>query len=269
MARDDALLAASHTGDILRSADRGATWRVVGQARGALALLLSPATADGWIGTVQGALLVSHDAGATWQAATSPCPGQSILAIAASPTYAQDRSLLLGAATPAGSGQQSRLSIWRSADAGGSWRQAATHATPAGWLAIVIPPAGRADPAAQAILATGQHALYPSPRDGGAWVATTVEPSGASVLGLAACANADRQSAVFAATGTGVFRSTNNGRTWELFTEGLALPTPPSLDPRTPIAPSLAFVSLALVDRAGGRSLYALSLGGVVWRRAL
>jgi len=252
MARDDALLVASHAGDILRSTDRGETWRIVGQARGVQTLLLPPETADGWAGTAQGELLVSHDHGATWQKGTSSCPEQSILAIAASPSYASDHTLLMVTATPATRHKPTRLTLWRSADAGATWHQIAVQATSVGSLDIAIPSGVRQDPAARAILATGPHVLCPPQSGGGTWIPVTVDPSGANVLSVVTAGEADHSQSVFAATGGGVFHSADGGRSWEPFMEGL--------DPRT-------FTSLALVSGPEKHSLYALSLGGIVWRR--
>jgi photosystem II stability/assembly factor-like uncharacterized protein len=64
----------------------------------------------------------------------------------------------------------------------------------------------------------------------------------------------DRGGVLFAATGTGVFRSIDGGRTWHPFMEGLV---------------SQSFISLALVSRENKNSLYALSLGGLLWRQEL
>ncbi|RPJ43351.1 MAG: hypothetical protein EHM21_11665, partial [Chloroflexi bacterium] len=186
MARADVMLAASHTGDILRSTDRGDTWHTTGQAHGLQALLLAPGSADGWAGTAQGELLVSHDDGATWQDGGAPCPGQSILSFAASPDYARDHSLLMGAAVPASIHRPAHIDVWRSTDSGATWRQVAAQPTSAGWLDIAMPSGMHQDPTARAILATGQHLLYPSQSEGSAWVPTLVDPSGANVLSVVA-----------------------------------------------------------------------------------
>jgi hypothetical protein len=78
-----------------------------------------------------------------------------------------------------------------------------------------------------------------------------VDPSGANVLSVVAD---DQGEAVFAATGSGVFRSRDGGHAWEPYSDGLAPGT---------------YLSLALVSGPAGRLLYALSLGGNLWRRAL
>ncbi len=117
-----------------------------------------------------------------------------------------------------------------------------------------MPSGAHHDPAAQAILATGPHVLYPSQSEGSAWVPATVDPSGANVLSVVAASEAGHGESVFAATASGVSRSGDGGHSWEPFMEGL--------NPRT-------FMSLALVSGPEKHSLYAMSLGGVLWRREI
>jgi photosystem II stability/assembly factor-like uncharacterized protein len=253
-AGEGVLLVASHTGGILRSADGGETWQTAARAEGVQTLLLVSETGEGWAGTARGELLVSSDGGATWRDGLVPCQGQAILSIAASPHYARDRSLLMGTAIPAEARKPARVAAWRSADGGATWQPIVTETTSAGWLDIAMSSGTQGDPTVQAVLATGPYLLCPPQSDGHRWTSTKVDPSGANVLSVVRTGRIDQGEQLFAATGNGVFRSVDGGHTWNSFMDGL--------DPRT-------FMSLALTSCGGKHSLYALSLGGTVWRREL
>jgi len=248
------LLLASQQNGILRSIDDGNTWEIVDQTPGVQALLVEPATGEGWAGTVDGKLLVSQDGGATWQDSGTPCEGQEILCIVASPTYAKDHTLLMGTAIPATVTKQARIAVWRSTNGGATWRQITTQITSARWVDIVMPTGVLENPAQQAILATGPFCLRPLRRAKDVWISTRVDPSGANTLSVVGIGEVDGGGVLFAATGTGVFRSVDGGRTWHSFAEGLA---------------SESFISLALVSREGRDCLYALSLCGTLWKREL
>jgi hypothetical protein len=250
----DILLAAGHGGEIVRSVDGGRTWEIAGNARGVRALLLLPETGDGWAGTVEGRLLATRDNGATWQMVGMPCQGQEILSIAASPRYSDDHSLLMGTAVLASPTGEARVAVWRSVDGGATWRHVMAQATPARWADIVIPSGAPGNPLERAALATGPHVLFPSPEPERGWTGTIVDPSGASVLSVADTGETDQGRQLLAATGTGVFRSADGGRTWIPFLEGLS--------------PQI-FLGLAMVSREQQQSLYALGLGGVIWKREL
>lgn len=250
----DALLVAGHGGEIVRSVDGGRTWEMAGNARGVQALLLLPETGDGWAGTAEGRLLTTHDNGATWQMVGMPCQGQEILSIAASPRYRDDHSLLMGTAALASPIGEAGVAVWRSTDRGSTWRHVTAQATSARWADIVIPSDASGNPLERAALATGPYVLCSSPEIEGGWTSTIVDPSGASVLSVVDTGETDHGRQLLAATGTGVFRSADGGRTWIPFMEGLS--------------PQI-FLGLAMVSRERRQALYALSLGGVIWKRDL
>jgi len=254
VAHENALLVASQSGGVLRSTDNGKTWETVSQTPGVRALLLVPETGDGWAGTMEGKLLISRDGGATWQDGASPCYGQEILSIVASPSYVDDHTLLMGTAIAGTITKPARVALWRSTNDGATWRQITAQNTSARWVDIVMSSGVLDNPAEQAVVATGPYCLRPLRQAKDVWLSTTVDPSGANTMSVVSIGELDRGGALFAATGTGVFRSIDGGRTWHLYTEGLG---------------SQSFISLALVSEEKKHSLYALSLGGIIWKRDL
>ncbi|OGO06855.1 MAG: hypothetical protein A2Y73_00760, partial [Chloroflexi bacterium RBG_13_56_8] len=147
------LLVASQEQGLVRSADGGLTWGLVEQTVGVQAVLLLPNGGEGLAGTVSGQLLATHDAGKTWQEVESPCEGQEILSLVASPNYTEDHALLMGTRIPSEGKRQSRISVWASKDSGASWKQITVQNTPARWIHIAIPLGVAEDAADQAVLA--------------------------------------------------------------------------------------------------------------------
>ncbi|MBN1401672.1 MAG: hypothetical protein JXA74_12590, partial [Anaerolineae bacterium] len=247
------LLIVSEQGGILRSADGGQSWSTVCSEEGLQTLLLLHDSARGWAGTADGRLFISEDGGQTWAATESPCEGQEILSIVASPDYDTDATLFMGTAIPATGNKQARVALWRSTNAGATWRQLTTQTTPARWVDIAMPE-GVENPAEQAVVATGPYCLRPLRRAKDVWISTTVEPNEANVLSVLALGEIDQGGLLFAATGGGIFRSADGGRTWQPFSAGLS---------------SQSFISLAGSHEDDKDVLYALSLGGSLWRREL
>ena len=251
------LFVAGQDSGILKSVDKGAHWRVVARVDGVQSLLLTPEDdvdgrrSSGWAGTSDGRLFLTHDAGDTWVESESPCSGQAILAIVASPNYAQDHTLLMATSIPPEGSKAARIGVWRSTNSGATWRQITTQATPAGWVDIAMPLGVTDNPADQAVLATGPFCLRPLRRAKDVWISTRVDPSGANTLGVVAIGEVDGGGEMYAATGSGVYRSLDGGRTWQPFRDGLG---------------SMSFIGITAVVRDDGYTLYALSLGGVMWK---
>ncbi|MBM3188851.1 MAG: hypothetical protein FJZ90_09035 [Chloroflexi bacterium] len=239
---------------LLRSADGGESWEFVCQEAGIQAVLVLPDGSRGWAGTSEGKLLSSSDGGRTWGYVTSPCEGQEVLSIVASPAYAQDHTLYMGTAIAPTGNQQARVALWRSTNGGETWRQLTTQVTTARWVAIEMPEGADGDVASQAVVATGPFCLRPLRRAKDVWISTRVDPKGANALSVAVVGEIDEGGQLFAATGNGVFRSIDGGRTWHPFSEGIS---------------TQSCVSIRAVPSGDGQALYALSLGGTVWKCAL
>ena len=247
----EAFLVSQNSG-ILRATGELAQWEVVDSTIGVQALYM--AGRDGWAGTMDGKLLKTLDGGTTWSEAESPCDDCEILSIVASPNYVQDRTVLLGAAVEATASQQARVGLWRSTNSGGTWRAVTTQVTTARWLDIAIPDNSDSDPADRAVLATGPFCLRPLQRAKEVWISTRVDPSGANTLSLLVLGDLDSNSLLYAATGNGIYHSVDDGRTWQ---------------PSSGETATQSFVSLASQRLDDEHAVYALSLGGVLFRKAL
>ncbi len=253
IAPDGALLVGSQQDGILRSADQGASWELVYEGVGVQAISLAPDKV-GLAGTIDGTLLASLDGGLTWNMAQTPCENQAILAIVPSTTYEQDSTVLMGSSIVSAGAGDARVILWRSTDRGATWRQITAQTTDARWLDIAMPSGVAENAASQAILATGPYCLRPLRRAKDVWISTHVDPNGANTLSVVAINEVDNNGMIFAATGAGIYRSIDGGRTWQRYREGMT---------------NSSFVSIIATQDEGVHTLYALSLGGVLWKRAL
>ncbi len=243
------LVAGQFTG-VLRS-DDGANWALALPQEGVQAIGMAPDGLSGWAGTDQGKLFTTSDGGRSWQQIESPCPGQEILSIVPSPTFDRDHTVYLGSAQGETANLQPRVVLWRSTNGGADWRQVTTQVTDARWIDIAMPRGVTDDVASQAVLVTGPYCLRPLRRAKDVWISTKVDPNGANTLGLLMLGELDGDGVVYAATGNGIYQSIDAGRTWERFAEGLA-------------AESL--ISIVHAGSNGSGALFALSLGGLVWK---
>jgi photosystem II stability/assembly factor-like uncharacterized protein len=248
------LLVSTLAGDVMRSTDGGTTWRTVAHVPAVRCLLVESRTGHGWMGTSDGRLLASYDGGATWEAISPPCRGEEILSIAASPNYEDDGTLLMASAVPSDADGQSRLCVWCSMDSGATWQQIACRQAPVGRVDIAFPSGVTADPLERAVVSAGPLCLHPVLRGSRDAVSVAVDPCGANILSMVAVDDVRREGELYASTASGVFRSTDSGQTWGLFDAGLS---------------GVLFVSLAVVPAPSHDSLYALSLGGLLFRRDL
>jgi hypothetical protein len=248
------LCVASQQSGILRLAAEGESWEVVLPVAGVQAVALAPSGGDGWAGTSEGKLYSTIDGGVTWQEAASPCEGEEILLMAVSPTYEQDHTLLMGTAVGATTMRQARVALWRSTNGGANWRQVTTQVTDARWIDIAMPSGITEHAVDQAVLATGWYCLRPLRRAKDVWISTRVDPQGANTLSVIALGEIDRGGTLYAATGTGIYRSIDGGRTWQPFMAGMS---------------TESFISIVAAREGEQYVLYALSLGGSIWRRDL
>ncbi len=249
----DEILVASHSCGILHTTDRGASWQVVCQVEGIQVIALAT-DGNGLAGTAEGELYITLDGGKSWNSTTSPAVGQNIIAITFSPNYAQDHIILMGTAVSATPSQQARVALWRTTNGGTNWRQLTTQVTSARWLDIALPYGVKDRVVDQAIMATGPFCLRPLRRAKDVWISTRVDPSGTNALSVISVGEIDSGGILYVGTGNGVFRSIDGGRTWHAF-----------LQPEE----AQSFISLTLTNQDDQYVLYALSLGGHIYKHSV
>jgi photosystem II stability/assembly factor-like uncharacterized protein len=249
----DELLVISQSAGILSTTDRGTTWRVVHQAEGIRVIAITTG-GYGLAGTVDGKLLASYNDGVEWVEVPSPCNNQEVLKIAFSPNFAQDRIVLMGTAIAANASQQARVAMWRSTNGGSVWRQVTTQVTAAHWLDIALPMGVNERAVEQAIMATGPFCLRPLRRAKDVWISTRVDPSGTNALGVVALGEIDAGGLLYVATGNGIFRSIDGGRTWHAFLQ---------------TEEAQSFISLSATREGDHNVLYVLGLGGRIFKHTI
>ncbi len=252
---DQVLLVSSVMSGLLRSTNGGASWDVVQEGSDVLALLVAPGGAEdqrAWAATATGEVLFSADLGKTWTTLSTDAEGDRALLLAASPHIAEDNTLFLGTAAEVGWRKQPTIHVWRSTDGGQTWRKILDQHTSAAWLDAVLPLAPARKPYDGAFFATDTQCLRPLQGGRDVWVGTQMCQDAPNVLGLAVEGDPNHGGALYSATSSGVFRSQDGGRTWHLINTE---------------ANSGSYVSIALgTDDKGRRALYALELGGRLWR---
>ncbi|MGI6368065.1 MAG: WD40/YVTN/BNR-like repeat-containing protein [Anaerolineae bacterium] len=249
------IFVSSHEHGILQQASSGRSWRVRNDTSGVSAVTIIPSEGLGWAGTAEGKYLMSKDGGTTWVPENDgPSKSQAVLTIVASPGFEEDHTIYVGTAVAATRRTKGRVVLWRSRNKGRTWHQVTTQETESRWMDITMPLDATDNPADQAVVATGPFCLRPLRKAKDVWISTAVDPAGANVLSILATGEVDNGGVLYAATGNGVYRSNDGGRTWHSFSEG---------------AEGKSFVSLALGRVGDEPAIYALSLGGLLYRRTL
>jgi photosystem II stability/assembly factor-like uncharacterized protein len=259
---------------IFRSRDGAASWEPV-EAKNlpgpAGALAIAPASGNGrtmlLAVTLNGDLHGSEDGGATWQP-LGRFGGAGVVALAVSPGYAKDKTIVVGtrAALP-NDYFNSALSLWRSTDGGATWDRWMEERGRSA-LPLAIPPGHLGDGA----LYVGLDGVIAKPirntwRRGGpstaarvpVWITVRLaDEQGYSpaITGIVVSPQYRSDNTVFVATSAGIFVSRDAGRNFAQWSGSMGA---------TPV------VALAVTGRAGGERgeqwVYALGLGGTIWRR--
>lgn len=252
-----------------RSTDGAASWAPVGgqglpEAAGAIvagpavpgkpALLLAV--------TLGGQLFASDDAGESWRPLGDGFGGAGVITLAVSPGYAKDQTLFAGTRRLIADGSgDSALTLWRSTDGGAHWsawleergRSALPLAVPPGYLgdgALYVGLDGRVAKPIRNTWRRGGGERLP------VWTSVELadaEGKLAAITALATSPHYRQDNTVFAATNAGIFVSRDGGRKYEHWSGGMGA---------SPV------VAIAVTPKyADGQSVFALGLGGAIWRR--
>lgn len=271
IAPEDGTLYAATASGIYRSGDGAASWRAVGGAglpgpAGAIAVAPSASGRPQLLlaVTLNGQLHASEDAGETWRPLGEGFGGAGVIALAVSPGYARDRTIFVGtrAATPDGA-RDGGLTLWRSPDGGGRWdrwldergRSALPIAVPPGHLGDGSLYVGLDGVIAKPIKNTWRRGSTGASRMP-VWItARLADERGESpaITAIAVSPDYRNDHTVYVATSGGIFVSRDAGRHFAPWSGGMG---------------SAPVVALAVTGKLDdGQWVYALGLGGTIWRR--
>jgi photosystem II stability/assembly factor-like uncharacterized protein len=264
---DDRRLFVATAEGIYVSADAGAHWQpaltgfkpsaaraVVGGPPGPLvphgSSLILAALASGGV-------LASDDEGASWRSLGESFGAADIVSVTVSPDYARDRTIFVGARN-SHLGERGELVLWRSVDGGMVWQRWLVERD-GDLLPVAVPPGYSV---AEAVLvALGNRVMKPlrdarEVRSGERrpiWRGVEVGGPETVATDLSTPLDADNARVVFAATSTGVHVSRDGGEHFAMW-GGDGGPT--------------AVVAVTVSPGyARDRLVYALGLGGTLWRR--
>jgi len=245
-------LASTFEGGLIRSVDGGSTWEQVGgEANGVRSVLLSPdfeQDQTAWAGTEGGEILVTRDAGKTWDGVGSPCGGEPILRLAASPGFGQDRTLFAGTFLAGDGDRASAVRVWRSSDGGARWQAYLERESPSAWLSLALPPSTTPGAYNAGVFGIGSRVFRPS---GGRRVEEVISPDEPVILDLIAVPCNEKGADLYAATSQGVFARMKGAERWKSVSEGLS--------------DELILCLLPSPNYAEDGLLYALGVGSILW----
>jgi photosystem II stability/assembly factor-like uncharacterized protein len=201
-----------------------------------------------------GRLMLAGDGGASWRSLDGSFEGGEVLALAVSPSFAQDRTMFVATAGPAHEDGLRDLVAWASTDGGTTWERWLEERGAPPMQLLVLPTSERV------VVGLGGRVLRPlrSAREvrrgvrRPLWSSTDL-PGGAVIAGLTASPTYAQDRTLFAATSLGVYVSRDGGDRFTAWSEDL---DPPAM---VEVTVSPAF--------AEDRQVYALGLGGTIWHR--
>jgi hypothetical protein len=207
-----------------------------------------------------GTLLASEDGGITWKRLDTPFGEAEVVAQALSSAFATNGTMFVATAGPLHQGERREIVVWASTDRGQHWeRRLEEHGAPPVQL-LALPPNPFGD---TVVVGLGGRLLRPLGRAQEVrrgtrrplWSEVALPGPPAALTGLAASPDYHQDRTLFAATSTGVDVSRDGGERFTAWNDGLELPAVVA------VAPSPAY--------AQDRLVYALGLGGTIWRRVV
>jgi photosystem II stability/assembly factor-like uncharacterized protein len=205
----------------------------------------------------RGRLLASDDGANTWRTLADAFDGAEVISLALSPGYARDRTLFVATNRPMPEGS-AELVLWRSVDGGQRWARLLVERGDDP-LVLAIPASYPIDQ--QLFVGLGCRVLRPlrdmqevrSHERRPVWRGSDLGPGALVVTALAASPRYREDRTVVAATSAGAFVSRDAGESFQPWSEGLDSPR---------------LVAIGVSPQYGEDHLvYALGLGGAIWRR--
>jgi hypothetical protein len=204
-----------------------------------------------------GMLLASEDEGAAWHRLDTPFGDAEVVALALSPTFATDGVAFVATAGPVHQDGLRDLVVWGSTNRGARWeRWLEERGAPP--IQLVALPAGSP---VEVVVGLGGRLLRPlrgarEVRRGvrrPLWAPTELPGRPHAITGLVASPSYQSDRTLVAATSVGVYVSRDGGERFTPWSDGLGPPTVVAV-----------VVSPAYAE---DRLVYALGLGGTIWRR--
>lgn len=199
------LLAGTPVG-VFRSLSRGANWSAANRGLVGLQIATLASSSNGvlFLGSLDGTLARSVDGGYSWLCLPPLGDAGSITAIAVSPDYLSDGTILVGT---------ERGGVFRSSDSGRSAKAANFGLSELNVLCLACAPGWPKKPVAFAGTVDG---LFRSTNGGRAWRLCHGDLEGLPVQAVVVSPRFERDGLVYAATEEdGLFRSRDGGNTWE------------------------------------------------------
>ena len=239
-AADGTVFAGTDGRGVLKSIDKGSTWRRVGSktlGRVIAAMVVSPTfeTDDTVFAGGPSGVYRSTDGGGRWVQVNEGLDNPKVVALAMSPDFAEDSTLFAGTTD----------GVYKSTDGGGSWSVADTGLTGGTVLSLGISPEFQSDSTILAGLlgkrrgqsfgggdfTTPDGGLYRSTDGGSTWAEVDEGFREISPVAISFSPNFGLDSTAFLGTlHNGILRSSDGGSTWAKVNEGLAFERFPAVE---------------------------------------
>ena len=239
-AADGTVFAGTDGRGVLKSIDKGSTWRRVGSktlGRVIAAMVVSPTfeTDDTVFAGGPSGVYRSTDGGGRWVQVNEGLDNPKVVALAMSPDFAEDSTLFAGTTD----------GVYKSTDGGGSWSVADTGLTGGTVLSLGISPGFQSDSTILAGLlgkrrgqsfgggdfTTPDGGLYRSTDGGSTWAEVDEGFREISPVAISFSPNFGLDSTAFLGTlHNGILRSSDGGSTWAKVNEGLAFERFPAVE---------------------------------------
>ncbi len=266
-AADQTLYAATAEG-IQVSHDAAATWHASADASASATIVATPAAPaeDGGETAVvaalsDGRLLASGDGGLSWRELTLGCEDLEISSLSLATGHGRDQTLFVATVVTRSVDADDAV-LWRSLDGGERWERWFAERQVRGrrrLLALAVSPGYASDDVVfvgldARVLKSVRHAqVVRTGQRRPVWRAVHLSEEVATVTAVAPSPDYTRDQTVFAGTNAGVHVSRDGGHSYQLWSDGLV---PPGI------------LALAVSpDYSSDRLVYALGLGGTLWRR--